>query len=189
MEGHPPDLLPEGAIPSGLPLPTSSLRGVRRRSNLGWGVNARRFVSNEARTIPLAPFLKGRGNKKKCWRDTLQTSCQRGRSPLDAPCGLADSPRPPARGGDPLWTPLVGWRTPQTSCQRGRSPLDAPCGLADTPDLLPEGAIPSGRPLWAGGHPRPLAYHAGLFRWACYYRVTQRNGGAPCLTAATTGWP
>ena len=40
-----------------------------------------------ALTIPLAPFLPGRGKRKEggLWRHILQASCQRGGAPLDSP--------------------------------------------------------------------------------------------------------
>ena len=76
MEALPPDRLPGVAIPSGLPLGTPTTVGVPLvGTHLPSG-----------RTIPLTPFLSGRGNKKKggLWRDTLQTACQRGCPPLDS---------------------------------------------------------------------------------------------------------
>ena len=48
-------------------------------------------------TIPLAPFLEGRGNNKEdgLWRHILHASCQRGCTPLDAPLGVRTIPLAP----------------------------------------------------------------------------------------------
>ena len=114
------------SAPSGLPLV-----GAARRDG--------------AYTIPQngpLPFWKG--GLVKLWRDTLQTSCQRGRSPLDSPCGAA---RRDGRIHHPP-SPLPG-RGEISKALEGHPP-----------DLLPEGAIPSGLPLCSGGHPQTPAIGA-----------------------------
>ena len=83
------------------------------------------------RTIPLAPFLEGRGEVKKgrLWRHILHTACQRGYTPLDSPLAGAALQ---LWGGPSPW-PLPGrkgeekelWGTPPDPCQRGCTPLDS----------------------------------------------------------------
>ena len=66
-----------------------------------------------ARTIPLAPFLEGRGEEKKCslWRHILHTACQWGCTPLDSPLAGAalnyGADHPPAKGQRPLHSRFV----------------------------------------------------------------------------------
>ena len=55
-------------------------------------------------TIPLAPFLTGRGNNKKrrkLWRHILHSSCQRGCTPLDFPLGTPTTVGVPPCGYPP----------------------------------------------------------------------------------------
>ncbi len=124
------------------------------------------------RTIPLAPFLKGRGEVKmiSLWRHILHSSCQRGCAPLDSPlaCAGGHSQTPPKGQRSagfpeleqgvrtiPLAPFLEGrgevkmislWRhILHSSCQWGCTPLDSPLACAGrTPsELLPVGLCPS----------------------------------------------
>ena len=107
MEAHPPYLLPEGCTPSGLPrlhmLGGQSLEPLPKGGAL-WSPAIRGFAALMARTIPLAPFLRGRGKEKRSglWRHILHTSCQRGAPPLDSPLASA--------GGDSA-TLTAWWRS------------------------------------------------------------------------------
>ena len=97
-------------------------------------------------TIPLAPFLTGRGNNKKrrkLWRDTSSIPPAKGAAPLWTPPGtpttvgvpLVGTPRPSGRT-IPL-APFLGrgnnkkrrkWHILHSSCQWGCTPLDSPFG-------------------------------------------------------------
>ena len=119
--GDTPRPLPKGCALWTAAASHPSLRGVERRSNL------------VARTIPLAPFLKGRGEVQKCrlWRHILHTTCQWGCTPLDSPLAGAalqlwganensgGHPQTPAKGLRPLDTSRAGARGVRP--QSGRS--------------------------------------------------------------------
>ena len=75
------------------------------------------LVSKVARTIPLAPFLEGRGKKRKVvYGGTSSIPPARGGAPpLDSPCstgackeGLGDTPRPLPKGCAPSGLPYSG---------------------------------------------------------------------------------
>ena len=64
MEAHPPYFLPEGCTPSGLSHLQARGDNPWNRMPKGgalWTPAIRGFASIVARTIPLAPFLRGRG--------------------------------------------------------------------------------------------------------------------------------
>ena len=54
---------------------------------MGGALGMGAFASKGVWTMPLAPFLEGRGKVKmmSLWRHILHTSCQRGCPPLDSP--------------------------------------------------------------------------------------------------------
>ncbi len=146
MEAHPPCLLPVGLYPSGLPACT---RGGFRRTPAIPG-----FASMVARTIPLAPFLEGRGKimRRWLWRHILHAACQWGYTPLDSPIAGAalllwgapspwppsfqeggniiaktgGHPQTPARGRRPLDSRFQDEGHLHTSCQWGCTALDSP---------------------------------------------------------------
>ena len=101
--------------------PKPSLRGVGRRSNLGRGPRVvvgtptglllSRARLNGAHTIPLAPFLSGRGKISKALE---------GHPPDLLPEGAIPSGRPLWAGGHPQ-TPAIG-RCPLDSCLGSRAP-------------------------------------------------------------------
>ena len=88
---HPPDPC-QMAAPSGL-----LLRGAgnspraRSKGCVLWTRAIGGFAALVARTIPPAPFLRGRGKEKKSslWRHILHISCQRSYTPLDSPLASA----------------------------------------------------------------------------------------------------
>ncbi len=159
-----------------------------------WGTVA----SMVARTIPLAPFLEGRGDNKEkkkvyggtssrppasgavpLWtppwaRGTPPDHCQRGGAPLDSPLGARDSSRPPAKGAVPLWTPRL----------RGRPPLDSRFEAVDVLIRAGVARFGSGSIIHpqsgVGGPAIPGCGPRSLGRWA---------GSRRCPGAAADGTP
>ena len=203
MEAHPPYRLPGGVRPLwtppamvGLPLGDTPrpLPGGGTLWTPAWGTVA----SMVARTIPLAPFLEGRGDNKEkkkvyggtssippasgavpLWtppwaRGTPPDHCQRGGAPLDSGLGARDSSRPPAKGAVPLWTPRL----------RGRRPLDSRIQAVDVLIRAGVARFGSGRiihPQSGGGGPAiPGCGPRSLGRWA---------GSRRCPGAAADGTP
>ena len=87
------------------------------------------------RTIPLTPFLPGRGEVQKCrlWRHILHAACQWGCTPLDSSLGGlrfdygADHPPAPFLPGRGKVQKCRLWRhILHAACQRGCTPLDSP---------------------------------------------------------------
>ncbi len=118
MEAHPPYRLPEGLYPSGRPACGSC-------------------ASIMGRTIPLAPFLEGRGNSKKSW-GTPPDPCQRGYTPLDSPL---------AGAALQLWGAPSPW--PPSWKEGGKYRRE--CMEAHPPFRLPVGLHPSGLPACTHG--------------------------------------
>ena len=127
-----------------------------RKGGALWTPAIRGLASIVARTIPLAPFLRGRGKEKRrgLWRHILHTSCQRA-----APSGLSrlqargDNPWNPCQRAAPSGLPRFGLRLDRGS-DHPPGPLPKRKGErkeawfmeAHPPYLLPEGVHPSGLP-------------------------------------------
>ena len=131
-----------------------------------------------AQTIPLAPFLEGRGEEIKALWGTPPDPCQRGGAPLDSParnahCGClpphvlvplpppsrAGLPRRPAAAPDCFAAEEIKalWGTPPDPCQRGGAPLDSPARNAHCGCLPPHVLVPLPPPSRAGLPRRPAA--------------------------------
>ena len=137
-----------------------------------------RVVSMVAQTIPLAPFLPGRGKKLKLSGGHPQTPAKEA-VPLWTPphvMPIVDVPPhvlvplpPPSRAGLPRRPAAAPdcfageeikalWGTPPDPCQRGCAPLDSParnahCGCPPTRTSTPPSAIT--RPGSPGAPPLP----------------------------------
>ncbi len=87
-----------------------------------------RLLPGLVRTIPLAPFLSGRGNNNEdgLWRHILHTSCHWGGAPLDSPLGARN--------------------TLHTSCRWGGAPLGSPFGARGTPTTVGVPLVGTHRP-------------------------------------------
>ncbi len=158
LEGHPPDLLPKGLRPSGLP-PSAwgarERRGSRCRGRwtaggrptpdccaalaMAGGVAAlhsplKGLRLKGAHTIPLAPFLKGRGKITEGLEGHPPDLLPKGCAPLDARWQRGDAGDSP----DCFAALTMTWGA---MAMTGRHP----------PDLLPKGLRPSGLPPSARG--------------------------------------
>ena len=146
-------------------------------------------------TIPLTPFLEGRGNSKKCW-GTPPDPCQRGCTPSGLPAFKCwgTSSMPPASGVAPLWTPCLRGLRLNRGVHHPPNPLPGRKGEvieksfmeAHPPDRLPVGLHPSGLPAfkcWGTSSMPPASGVAPSGLPACHPGVSASPQGVSRGTA------
>ena len=148
-------------------------------------------------TIPLTPFLEGRGNSKKCW-GTPPDPCQ-GLHPSGLPAFKCwgTSSMPPASGVAPLWTPppgacggfasIVGCTIPLPPSWKEGGIVRSPGGHPQTPA---KGVAPLWTPHCNSGlhhHPCPLvgAHPPAPCQWGCTPLDTRFSGGTSSMPPAS----
>ena len=138
-------------------------------------------------TIPLTPFLEGRGNSKKSW-GTPPDPCQRGCTPLDSPLSSAGA-HPPCRlpvGLHPSGLPACGGFASIVGCTIPLPPSWKEGGIVRSPGGHPQtpakgvggtSSIPPGLP-WGTSSIPPASGVAPSGLPACHPGVSASPQGA-----------